>query len=215
MAAKQLQATITRALERDEYKAVASLDLSAAFDVINMELLMKRLKIAGFPQDIMDMLTAWFNDSWAYVEEGESCSGCFRDRIGTFQGSCLGPVLFNLFISPLLRTGSDPAYADDSYYVTTGATKDVALAEMQERIRIAEKWMSGSGLKVNLKKTEMVIFHRMDTSKGSITVGGNVISLTSKINVLGIIFDNQLQWDMQIDKTINDTRRAVQALRTV
>jgi len=50
---------------------------------------------------------------------------------------------------------------------------------MQEKIRIAEKWMSGSGLKVNLKKTEMVIFHRMDTSKGSITVGGNKISSTS------------------------------------
>ncbi len=127
----------------------------------------------------------------------------------------MGPVLFNLFISPLLRTGSDPAYADDSYYVTTGVTKDVALAEMQEKIRIAEKWMSGSGLKVNLKKTEMVIFHRMDTSKGSITVGGNVISSTSEMNVLGIVFDNRLLWDRQIDKTIRDTRRAAQALRTV
>ena len=214
-AAKQLQATITRALERDEYTAVASLDLSAAFDVINVELLMKRLKIAGFPQDIIDMLTAWLNYRWAYVKVGESCSEYFRVRNGTVQGSCLGPVLFNLFISPLLRTGSDPAYADDSYYVTTGVTKDVALAEMQEKIRIAEKWMSGSGLKVNLKKTEMVIFHRMDTSKGSITVGGNVISSTSEMNVLGIVFDNRLQWDRQIDKTIRDTRRAAQALRTV
>jgi len=123
------------------------------FDVINVELLMKRLKIAGFPQDIIDMLTAWLNDRWAYVKVGESCSEYFRVRNGTVQGSCLGPVLFNLISSPLLRTGSDPAYADDSYYVTAGVTKDVALAEMQERIRIAEKWMSGSGRKVNLKKT--------------------------------------------------------------
>jgi hypothetical protein len=75
--------------------------------------------------------------------------------------------------------------------------------------------MSGLGLKVNLKKTEMVIFHRMDTSKGSINVGGNVIFSTSEMNILGIVFDNQLQWDKQIDKTILDTRRAVQALRTV
>jgi hypothetical protein len=105
---------------------------------------------------------------------GRKLFGVFHVRNGTVQGSCLGPVLFNLFISPLLRTGSDPAYADDSYYVTMGVTKDVVLAEMQEKIRIAEKWMSGSGLKVNLKKTEMVIFHRMDTSKGSITVGGAI-----------------------------------------
>jgi len=93
MAAKQLQATIMRALERDEYTAVASLDLSAAFDVINVELLMKRLKIAGFPQDIIDMLTAWLNNRWAYVEVGESCLEYFCVRNGTVQGSCLGPVL--------------------------------------------------------------------------------------------------------------------------
>jgi len=66
--AKQLQATITRALEKDEYTAVAILDLSAAFDIINVELLMEWLKIAGFPQDIVEMLTAWLNDRWAYVE---------------------------------------------------------------------------------------------------------------------------------------------------
>jgi len=73
------------------------------FDVINVELLMKRLKIAGFPQDIIDMLTAWLNDRWAYVEVGESWEkGSFCVRNGTVQGLCLGPVLFNLFISPLL-----------------------------------------------------------------------------------------------------------------
>jgi len=47
-------------------------------------------------------------------------------------------VLFNLFISPPLKTGGDRAYADDSYNVTTEVTKDVALAEMQEKIRNAE-----------------------------------------------------------------------------
>ncbi len=61
-----------------------------------------------------------------------------------------------------VKTGSDPAYANESYYVTTGVTKDIALAEMQEKIRIVEKWMSRSGLRVNLKKTKMVIFYRMD-----------------------------------------------------
>ncbi len=58
MAAKQLQAVMTRSLERGEYAAFASLDMSAAFDVINVKLLMERLKVAGFPQDIVVMWTA-------------------------------------------------------------------------------------------------------------------------------------------------------------
>ncbi len=79
---------------------------------------MEQLNIAGFPQDIVEMLTAWLNDRWAYVEVGDNRSGYILVKNGTVQGSCLGPVLFNLFISPLLKTSSDPAYADDSYYVT-------------------------------------------------------------------------------------------------
>jgi len=98
---------------------------------------------------------------------------------------------------------------------TMGVTKDVALAEMQEKIRIAKEWVSGSVLRVNLKKTEMVIFHRMDTSTGLVTVEGTILTSTSEMNVLGIIFDNYLQWDRQIHKTICETRKAVQALRTV
>ena len=39
----QLQSLIARALDDDEFVAMASLDLSAAFDVVNVPLLIKRL----------------------------------------------------------------------------------------------------------------------------------------------------------------------------
>ena len=47
----QLQSLISRALDDDEFVAVASLDLSAAFDVVNVPLLIKRLRIIGLPCD--------------------------------------------------------------------------------------------------------------------------------------------------------------------
>ena len=77
-------------------------------------------------------------------------------KAGTVQGS----VLFNLFISPLLVTASGPAYADDSYHLGVGRNKEEAVSKLQLEIIKAEKWMSGSGLKVNLEKTELTIFHR-------------------------------------------------------
>ena len=42
--ALQLQSIMARALDDDNYVLMASLDLSAAFDVVNINLLMKRLK---------------------------------------------------------------------------------------------------------------------------------------------------------------------------
>ena len=52
----QLQSLISRALEDDNYVAMASLDLSSAFDVVNIPLLIKRLKIVGLPDDVVDLI---------------------------------------------------------------------------------------------------------------------------------------------------------------
>jgi hypothetical protein len=41
----------SRALNKMKYGLVSSLDLSCAFDVVNMNLLIKRLKISGLPND--------------------------------------------------------------------------------------------------------------------------------------------------------------------
>jgi hypothetical protein len=45
--AMQLQSIIGRALDEDKFVQVASLDLSAAIDKVNINLLIKRLKIVG------------------------------------------------------------------------------------------------------------------------------------------------------------------------
>jgi hypothetical protein len=167
----KLQRIISTHMYMDEYVAVASLDLSAAFDVVNVELLLKRLKVMGMPEDLVMLLTSWLTDRAAYVEVGGECLEYFLVREGTVQGSVLGLILFNLFIRPLLETANCPAYADDSYYCGYSRNKWSALEILQQRINAAVKWMADSGLKVNLEKTEVCIFHRMDSSKATIKLG--------------------------------------------
>ena len=130
---------IARAMDEGDYVAVASLDMSAAFDVINVDLLIRRMEIIGLPKDLLDLLTSWLNDRWAYVEVEGNCSSYFRVRHGIVQGSCMGPVLFNLFIRPLLNNTSGPAYADDSYHIASGVSKDAVLSDLQVQIIRAKK----------------------------------------------------------------------------
>ena len=47
---------IARALDEDEFVAMASLDLSSAFDVVDVPLLLKRLRILGLPDDVIDLI---------------------------------------------------------------------------------------------------------------------------------------------------------------
>ena len=65
---------------------MASLDLSAAFDLVNIELLMKRLKIMGFPMDLTNLIKQWLVGRKFYVQVGGSCSMLIDSDTGTIQG---------------------------------------------------------------------------------------------------------------------------------
>ena len=174
-AAIKLQACLAESMDDNNYMAVASLDLKAAFDVINIEQLMKCLERIGILGDLLEILKSWLTDRTAYVEESGICSPYIRVDCGTVQGSILGPVLFNLFTSPLIRAEKMLANADDNYPIGIGITKDEALADLQGRVIILEKWLSGSGRKVSVQKTELCIFHRYNSGKGHLTVNSVVI----------------------------------------
>jgi hypothetical protein len=48
--------TDIQSLDRSEYAMMSSLDLSAAFDVVNVFLLIKRLTIISLPIDVVDFI---------------------------------------------------------------------------------------------------------------------------------------------------------------
>jgi len=108
-----------------------------------------------------------------------------------------------------------PAYADDSYHYGASRTKKQALEILEKKLNTAIEWIRKSGLKVNVNKTELCIFHRMDTSKGSIKVGSETVESSHQLNCLGIVMDNRLVWDRQVDKAITESRKALQAVRLV
>ena len=46
---------------------MACLDLSAAFDVVNVGLLIKRLDSVGIPADVVSLIETWLSDRIFYV----------------------------------------------------------------------------------------------------------------------------------------------------
>jgi hypothetical protein len=66
----ELQSIIARALDNDEFVLVASLDLSSAFDMVNIPLLLKRMSIIGLPHDVTELVRVWLMNSSYYVSVG-------------------------------------------------------------------------------------------------------------------------------------------------
>ncbi len=211
----ELQSVISRALDEDEYVMVASLDLSAAFDVVNINLLLKRLRIIGLPNDLVELISVWLKDRSYYVSLDGTNSVLFDIHLGTVQGSVLGPVLYAIFVSPLFDITPILSFADDSYNIVRNKNKIELVRDMEKTLEAITKWLRKSGLKVNQEKTDLCLFYKHDTAPVTIRLGDSLIRSKSEINVLGILFDSKLQWSNHVSKAISKANRALNAIKLI
>ncbi len=101
----------------DSYVTMSSLELSAAFDLVNLDLLMKRLKIMCIPDDLLQLLEVWLRRRLFYVEANGQNSTILENGVGKIQCSILGPILYALFIRPLYKITKVTTFAGDNYVV--------------------------------------------------------------------------------------------------
>ena len=150
-------------MDEDNYALMASIDLSAAFDVVNIDLLLERLRLIGLPADLVALIQVWLKDRFFYVEIGDLTSILHSINSGTIQGSILGPLLYALFVSPLFDLAKMTLFADDNYIICHGKQLSVLANQMRITLEIIIQWLRQSGLKVNDAKTEICLFYRKDT----------------------------------------------------
>ena len=178
--AADLLSLIARAVDDEEYVVVASIDLSAAFDLVNVNLLLKRLLIIGLPYDVVSLIAVWLKKRHFFVSLDGSNSICHELRLGTVQGSILGPVLYAIFISPLFEIADMLAFADDNFIPRYGASLEQLVKVVEKDLETIMKWMKSSGLKVNDCKTEACLFFRKDCAPVTIKIGKDNIKTKKK-----------------------------------
>ena len=194
---------------------MASLDLSAAFDLVNVELLTKRLRIIGLPMDLVKLIEIWLTDRKFYVELNGQVSGVLDSNDGTIQGSVLGPILYAIFVSPLFDLANLTNFADDNFILEFNSKINELIPNMERKLEMITKWLKDSGLKVNETKTEICLFHRNDTQTITLTLQDAVIKSKKSMNVLGVTFDSKLNWYIQTANAINKANKSLFAIKAI
>ena len=87
--------------------------------------------------------------------------------------------------------------------------------ELETKLKRATDWLTASGMKVNITKTEFTVFHKSLNTAGRIRVGVESIDAKQEMGILGIVFDSRLEWNKQVDKSILRARQSSQALRRI
>lgn len=211
----ELQAKVADALDKNKHLACASLDLSAAFDLVPIENLMIRLQNTWLPRDVCKLIEAWLTGRQAYVEADGMNSLIFDLECGTVQGSILGPVLYSIYVEPIMRQTDRLGYADDSYITAAGAERDLVMIELEKKIEEVVGWMESSGMMINYEKTEFIMFSNQDFRPIKLKVGSETVQSKDSIKVLGVMFDKKLNWSEQVKKAISAASVAFSGLKLI
>jgi len=210
---------IKSAKRRSSRVYVCLIDASKAFDkVCRSKLWCKLLDILD--PLILRLLINYYNNSIAYVMNDGECSEEFKTILGVKQGGCLSPLLFAIYVNPLIKEIENTKsgvkigkimidillYADDIALVSPDKLS------MNRMLKIVEKFGERNEIKFNGLKTQMLLFHKsvvrqskrqiINDLKIKFTLAGEDIPNVTWARYLGVIIstgrsnkhvDNRLQ----------------------
>src|SRR5208282_2402320 len=143
-----------------QFSVVIGLDLSAAFDTVQPDILIGRLHDEfGVKSMALSWLKSYIDDRTQFVNVGRHSSSVVQLTSGVPQGSVLGPILFAAYTSPvgdiIKRHGIHyHQYADDTQLHVAMRTlhKEAGLKKLAERTAEVRHWYLLNGLQLNADK---------------------------------------------------------------
>ena len=98
-------------------------DFAKAFDVINHDLLLRKLTLYGLSANTLSLICSFLNSRLQKVSLKDNQSDFKTVLYGVPQGSVLGPLLFSIYINDLplhVQSGKCDMLADDTIIHTSG-----------------------------------------------------------------------------------------------
>ena len=208
---------IQQLIQNDDLTAVLMLDFSAAFDTVDHNCLLYKLKNNfGIAGNALQWLSSYLNNRSSSV----AINGCYStNKIYTFgvpQGSVLGPLLFILYTNELSDVCKEfnlkmHSYVDDTIlYLGFNSLSEfnTVLGTLQKCLRKIETWMSQNFLKLNLDKTQALVcgkkrllkLYQVDIENINIDLQIDC-SLMTSAKLLGVYFEQTLSLEHMVIET--------------
>ena len=193
-----------------QVSGVVLLDLSAAFDLVDPDLLIRKLEIYGIEKEGLDWIHSYLTDRHQAVWLDHVLSDFAQCDVGVPQGSILGPLLFLIFFNdlpPTLENDVD-SYADDTTITATAKTVMEISQSLTKDCTLVSDWMRSNRLKLNPGKTHLMTVgtgERLRISEELHVTMDNILLKEDKDKcelLLGCHIQANLKWKKQVDELL-------------
>ena len=215
------------AADQGKLTLLGMLDLSAAFDCVDHDILLDRLEASfGFSGVVLNWMRSYLVGRRQYVRYNGSSSSVTVMQCGVPQGSLLGPLYLVLYTADVFRTVGElgfyiHGYADDLQiydHCLAGDTPQLT-NRLTYCIEIVGRWMSSNRLRLNPSKTEFIWLGSMRRLAGCtfdpITIGGETIQPSQTVRYLGAYIDSSISFTEHVTRLARTCYFHIRQLRSI
>lgn len=209
------------------------LDLSKAFDTVSVPSLIAKLERIGIRGTPLEIFKDYLHNRKQCVKIDTCLSDEFSVSYGVPQGGILSPTLFQIYANDLCRLSLPHckiyAYADDTAILIDGPTWETVKMNAETAMSGIMSWLNTNLLTLNLGKTTFVSFaiRRNNKPPPSFTIAAHscanasscitcpLLTSSDTVRYLGVLIDDGLRWDKQIDAITTRTLRLIHVFKSL
>ena len=193
--------------ERGKKPAILFLDIKKAFDTVDHNILLKKLRHYKIHGTIYKWFKSYLSDRYQSTKLGNCISIALLILLGVPQGSILGPILFSIFINDIVSACRDSIpflFADDGALYLENINRS-SYSNVKSEVKLIIKWLNTNKLCLNADKTKIMIFDNItnvDQVEVIIDNSKSLIIKEEKVRTkkyLGLVLDHKLKFFEHID----------------
>lgn len=218
----ELITNITDNIEEKITSLSVYLDLSKAFDTIDHNILLSKLHHYGIRGTCLNWLKSYLTNRTQYVEINNKKSEMKPVACGVPQGSVLGPLLFIIYTNDLpnsITHSHTILFADDTTIFAKSNNLTTLYDNVNSDLDSLYQWFKTNKLSLNVGKTNYMLFTNNKNVSAiqdhKIKIGDDEIEHKKMVKFLGIIIDENLNWQNHIEMTKNKISAISYSLKMV
>ena len=190
------------------------LDFAKAFDTVNHDILLEKLKFYGIKDEALAWFKSYLSNRAQYTQVGNTLSDIGYIKHGVPQGSVLGPLLFLIYINDITESSKILKFylfADDTTVFFSSKTNPEIESLLNTELCKVSDWLAANKLSLNVGKSNFLHFHHGNTKKESLNIQINDTAVEEKDSTkyLGVYIDNKLSWKTHISITKTKLSRGI------